>query len=385
MIRNVDLLILGGGCAGLALGRELAQRSIPLTTAIIEPRMRHEEDRTWCFWHRAGEDLPVPTEATWKNWQLSKGNQHTIHTGCNWTYGLVRSSSYYDAALAAIGAAPNVALWTGIRAGAIGETESDAEVDTNAGTFRAKWVVDTRPPSRARLEAAPIAQVFSGVEIETPDDRFDPGTAYLMDQLRSEPGRVAFDYVLPLSPRRALIEHTVFSTNPVSPSDLDPACGGLVEKWAGRGAKTVRSERGWLPMGLPAATELNGPIYRAGTSAGALRPSSGYGFLRIQRWAKQCAAHLALGHAPVSQAEDPAFRQAMDQIFLNALSRNISSAPAIFMALSKALDGDAFARFMTDAATPLDWTRAVFALPKAQFLKAAVQPIQPRRHQLAEC
>lgn len=382
MTQDVDLLILGGGCAGLALGRELALRKVALTTAIIEPRQRYEEDRTWCFWRRSGSAPPVPLDKTWTRWRLSMGDQRAIHTGLGWEYALVRSGCYYDTAVRAIESAPSMTLHTACHAGVIRHTGRGAEVETSLGAIRASQVVDTRPPDRRRLERAPIAQVFSGREVETAEDRFDPGTALLMDQLRLEAGQLVFDYVLPLSSRRALIEHTVFSQHPVLPESLDRACMQLVQARAGPHARVLRSERGWLPMGLPAAPRRNGAVWNAGTSAGALRASSGYGFMRIQRWARQCAERISGGKSPLAQAGDPAFRRGMDHIFLKALSQDLSLAPSVFMAMSRALDGDAFARFMTDAASPLDWARAVAALPKRAFLKAALQP--PRPHQQRE-
>jgi len=47
---DLDLLILGGGCAGLSLGDRLAEQpSRPGGTMIIEARQAYVNDRTWCF------------------------------------------------------------------------------------------------------------------------------------------------------------------------------------------------------------------------------------------------------------------------------------------------------------------------------------------------
>jgi len=48
--RAVDLAILGGGCAGLSLARELAANQVKRSVIVIEPRQAYEDDRSWCFW-----------------------------------------------------------------------------------------------------------------------------------------------------------------------------------------------------------------------------------------------------------------------------------------------------------------------------------------------
>ncbi|NBC21526.1 MAG: hypothetical protein GVY06_10880 [Alphaproteobacteria bacterium] len=387
MSHHVDLLILGGGCAGLALGRELARRDAGLSALIVEPRTQYTEDRTWCFWQRSDTPHCGPVAARWARWQISDSSAARQHAGEEWHYAMVRAGTYYDAACGEISAAPSISLQSGTRAGQIQSDDRGTHVETDAGTIHAQWVVDTRPPDAARLAGAPIAQVFSGAEVETREDRFDPTTALVMDRLRGDANQVAFDYVLPLTPRRALIEHTVFSARPLAPKTLDHACNAEVTRRAGPAARIIRRERGWLPMGLPERSRNDGPVIFAGTGAGALRASSGYGFRRIQAWADECADELAAGRAPIPQPADPLFRRMMDHIFLDALARQPWAGPGLFMALADTLSGDGFARFMSDKATPQDWTRTVLALPKRPFLTAALRQMFHRRSgpELARC
>lgn len=387
MSDRVDLLILGGGCAGLALGRELARRDAGLSVQIVEPRTQYEEDRTWCFWQRSDTPDCGPVAARWTRWQISDSSAARQHAGEEWHYAMVRAGTYYDATGDAISASPSISLQSGTRAGRIRGDDRGARVETDAGTILARWVVDTRPPDAARLASAPIAQVFSGVEVETREDRFDPATALVMDRLRGDASQVAFDYVLPLGPRRALIEHTVFSARPLAPKTLDNACNAEVTRRAGPTARMIRRERGWLPMGLPEGPRVQGPIIAAGTGAGALRASSGYGFRRIQAWAGKCADELAAGRAPIPQPADPLFRRLMDRIFLDGLARQPIEGPAMFMALADTLSADGFARFMSDKATPQDWAHTVLALPKRPFLSAALRQVLHRRSgpELARC
>ena len=50
---QVDLIILGGGCAGLSLALNLAkQGSVCPNTLILEKREAYSNDRTWGFWQQ---------------------------------------------------------------------------------------------------------------------------------------------------------------------------------------------------------------------------------------------------------------------------------------------------------------------------------------------
>jgi lycopene beta-cyclase len=51
-----DLIILGGGCAGLSLARRLSELGEDCPqTVILESRSSYTDDRTWCFWWQQRE------------------------------------------------------------------------------------------------------------------------------------------------------------------------------------------------------------------------------------------------------------------------------------------------------------------------------------------
>ena len=48
---DLDLLIIGAGCAGLSLGVQLAKmKERAPKVLLLEQRTVYENDRTWCFW-----------------------------------------------------------------------------------------------------------------------------------------------------------------------------------------------------------------------------------------------------------------------------------------------------------------------------------------------
>jgi lycopene beta-cyclase len=372
----LDVIILGGGCAGLAVARDLALRTHRLRALVVEPRTAYSNDRTWCYWAPGPEELRPPSRAQWATWRVSSGGKAITHRPRQWHYHMVSSADYYADAVAAIQSSEGVRLMMGARANAISTADGLCHVDTTEGVMRSRFVIDTRPPGLDCLRAAPLAQVFSGLEVMVDRDTFDCDAATLMGNMRVEGGRLVFDYILPFSARHALVERTVFTRTNEDPAALDAPCLALVEQMCGPEVRVVRQERGWLPMGLPPLPRADGRVIRAGLPAGSLRPSTGYAFRRIQRWAAACANSLVETGAPCAEFSDPGVLRVMDGVFLRAMTRGMAGAPDDFLRMARCLDGDRFARFMSDEATWADWARIVLAFPKARYLGAVASVVR---------
>ena len=75
--------------------------------------------------------------------------------------------------------------------------------------------------------------------------------------------------------------------------------------------------------------------FYAGALGGAVRASSGYAFLRIQKWAKDCAVCLKETGKLISHPKENLITFKLDKIFLNVLEKNIISAHQIFLCFLK--------------------------------------------------
>lgn len=62
-VPDVDVAILGRGCAGLSLAARLARTR--LSFRVIEPRTRYTDDRTWSFWGTKGDPFEDCVRASW--------------------------------------------------------------------------------------------------------------------------------------------------------------------------------------------------------------------------------------------------------------------------------------------------------------------------------
>jgi lycopene beta-cyclase len=252
-------------------------------------------------------------------------------------------------------------------------------VQTDAGPIIARRVIDTRP----RRTRALLYQCFSGVELEHGGAlaHTNPQAVGLMTRMRSHADGLAFVYVLPLSPTRALVEWTRFSPVPIAEKvliaerDAELVAMGLAD------ATVVRDEGGILPMGRMDAPEPTAEgVVHAGIAGGALRDASGYAFLRIQNWAMECAKALARGEAPAGHPPEPWMRRHMDRIFLQAVRAHPQRTADYFMAMAARVAPARLLRFLTDRARPSDLASIIASLPVLPFLAQ----IPDRRAQLVQ-
>ena len=371
---HLDLVILGGGCAGLSLATRLAALGDRAPrTLVLERRATYADDRTWCFWDDGTAPAAHLARRRWTAMTLAAaGRRITIDCAAT-PYHMLQALPFYSDAAATIARSRRVALAQGVavldtprRNGALWR------IETAAGPRHATQVIDTRPGPPPARGGAMLWQSFHGREVECSADAFDPALPELMDFAAPCPQAVRFTYVLPLSPRRALVEATVFGAEPLGPdalaAELDAA---ILQRTGPAPVRVIRSENGILPMGPTPATQATDPSYvRAGLMAGGARPSTGYAFQRIQRWADACAAALRDGRPPLAHPADGPLVHTMDRLLLTVLRANPEAGPALFLSLFARADTARIIRFLSDRATFADLFAIIFALPPTPFLRA---------------
>ena len=374
---TADIVVIGGGLAGLSLASRLARGGYDGRVVIVEPRAEYIDDRSWAFWTPAVAPPSAVPSRRWSHWQFSRqdGAQVTC-SATGWHYAYVRALDVYRAALKAIAARPSMSLALGAQVIAVRRRDRNLIVSTDAGELSARYVIDTRPPSAARFASSTLFQCFAGRELRFDQPRFDDTRVELMTDMRSDALGFVFTYVLPLSTTHALVEATRFSTRAMSGVELTTDLDQLLVRRGMDDGEVLRSEGAVLPMGLPAAdpSDAIDGVVRAGQGAGALRAASGFGFLRIQAWAERCARALLQGQPPIGHPAEPRVRGWMDEVFLRALARHPERSPEFFMRLATSVPGDAFVRFMSDQGRWRDHARIVAALPPGPFLQALRAP-----------
>jgi lycopene beta-cyclase len=384
---SVELAIIGGGCAGLSLARELAQRIAPsgdrdnpdsqrVSVVVLEPRTEYIDDRSWCFWATEDHPLSHVVSHRWQRWRYGVAGEppSVVHSDV-YSYQHLRSINFYRGALEQIGRCEQIELRLGVEVLALDPDPAGWRIRTDHGDLIAAKVVDTRPPAAPQRDASVMFQCFLGVELRFSQPvGLDPGHIDLMTDMATEPKGFRFSYVLSFAPDHLLAEVTYFSPQPLCETELTADLERLLRERGWSDGTVVRSECAVLPMGLP---ELDlgatATMVRAGMGGGALRPASGFGFRRIQRWAQLCADTYTTS-AILSPQPAAHWRQRwMDHLLLCVLRDRPELAPRVFEQLLRRCPADRFVRFMDDSASLADTIFVIAAMPKLPFIAAAVR------------
>ena len=368
-----ELVILGGGCAGLSLASRLAQAGQDCPRClVIESRSQYLNDRTWCFFADSNTQAQQLVQYAWPAVALSCGAER-VEVACSATpYQMIEAQAFYAEALKKIQRNSRITLLTGCEVTALEQNESFSwTITTQQGVFQTSCVIDTRPIAQPTFVGPHLWQSFFGQVLRVDRDLFDPDCVELMQFDQDTEYGVSFTYLLPLDTRCALIETTVFHKFPVSETVLRARLIRKLTSLIGDEAFNVlRHEYAVLPMGVVQKPKTPRPgLVQVGLTAGAARPSSGYAFQRIQRWAVGCAGAILAGKPAVAQDEDSWLARSMDSLFLRVLRESPEQGPAIFMRMFSGMEIARIVRFMNDQANLLDRFALIKSMPLATFLK----------------
>jgi lycopene beta-cyclase len=374
-MKTIDLAIIGGGCAGLSLARDIALglegKQDWREVTVFEPRTHYENDRTWCFWSLQGETEDPLIKCRWKSWQFSRNGETVLHRSSQSRYCLVSGADFYADAIPTIERADGFDLRLGVQVKSVESCANGFRVVTTAGDYLARRVVDTRPPTYPKGNEAVLYQAFEGIEIETPHEIGDLEIANLMTEMHTDEDGFGFDYILPLGSGQWLVEATLFGFEPGCGSRLSEKLQACLNRLVPDGDfRCLRTEKGMIPMGYQnPEPESDAGWVKAGTAGGAVRAASGYAYRRIQRWSRECARQFIESGEVSWHPEDSWPRRKMDFLFLKVLRNEPQLAPELFYRLTGRITPDAMARFMMDRASGLDLFAVMWSLPKMPFLR----------------
>ena len=363
-----DLIVVGGGCAGLSLASRLAERDNDFRTLVIEARTSYYEDRTWCGWRTAPHFFSDCATVEWNQWEVVTDGGSFRQSSAQYPYELIQADRFYTKACDTIRASKAVTLMLGAEVEALSDNSVGASVTLkDQRTFHAPWVIDTRPQQRI-VKPPWLWQNFVGYVVSFREgcDPFRGQIPTLMD-FQPPNGRVAqFVYLLPICPGSYLVEWTHFA----SISGQLPFIEAQLVEWlnqrAGDSWKMERRESGCLPMALP-ALEYRKHVLSAGTRGGSMRASTGYAFHSIQRWADACALSLFATGRPLAPKRNRLL-EALDASFLSVLQRKSTSASNIFGSLFAHCEPDSLVRFLAGIPRAGDFWPVLRSLPWGPFL-----------------
>jgi lycopene beta-cyclase len=278
-----DLVFVGGGLAAMLLLRDLGP-ALPDRVAVVDPHLPRERPTVhWSYWSQGATLYDRFATGAWRRARVADGQPEPI---APFTLRLVRSTDVFTHLDGFLASSP--IEWLQTRATSIiNLADGRYEIVTDAGTLRTTWVFDSAPdvPPTFPFQQKPRAvESGTGVRVEADGPVFDPATATLFDPLDES----SFAYLLPLSPTEALLESASFG--PVEIGE-DPATllRYLQTRHPGAEFTVTHAESGAIPLGF-APQRTAGPRHiLLGTKRGLIKPSAGYGVVRIAEESRRLA------------------------------------------------------------------------------------------------
>ncbi|MFI6769374.1 lycopene cyclase family protein [Streptomyces sp. NPDC050355] len=383
-----EAVVVGGGAAGLSLAHWLTHTGTTSLTVVEAPDgpLRPAE-RTWCYWDDAPGEFEDAVLASWSRLRVrgTDGREVTTDTA-PLRYRMLRSAPFEALVLSRLARYPQTRVLRAT-ARAVRTVAGGAEVrcttpDGRVRLLRGRYVFDSRPLRRLPPARTTLLQHFRGWFVRTAGACFDPEVADLMDFRVPQPRHgLAFGYVLPLAPDRALVEYTEFSRAPLATAAYETALRHYTGEVLRLGALTVEAaEQGVIPMTDARFPCRIGPaVFRVGAAGGATRPATGYTFAAVQRQSRAIAAALRDG-GDLAPRLHGRRALAMDAVLLRALDTGRIDGPGFFTDLFRRVPTARLLRFLDGATTPWEEFGIGLRTPVGPMLRTAAElPFLPRR------
>lgn len=371
-MRKVDILIAGGGAAGLSLACQLVRGPLGhRTILIVDYDAKIQNDRTWCYWAYRPTLFDSIVCHTWSQlYVVADAFARKLDLG-SYRYDMVRGGDFYRFAHSMLAAHPTVQFARG-RVERIEDGPEAARVVVDGQSVVASWVFDSRFAWSDLVRKTPadapfhtLKQEFAGWEIETTRDAFNPDLPTLMDFRTRQAEGLRFVHVLPLSRRRALVDFVSCAPDTLGSAALAGVLNDHLRDVAHVGHFCiVREERGMTPMtDHPFPRRIGHHVMTIGIHGGRAKPSTGYAYMRIQEDAHDIAHSLAEYGHPFAVPHEARRYRYFDAALLDLLQHRPEDAVAIFTALFQRNPAQRIFRFLDGEASIWENLQMVPRLP----------------------
>lgn len=377
ILDNYDYIIAGAGCAGLSMAWRILHASglQNKRVLLVDREAKNTNDRTWSFWYEGPSEWDSIIDHRWEEMGFYGPDGYAIEKLKKYTYQQISSQDYYRLIHQQLDASGRFTRCIG-NVEQVGTEGEQAYIILEGEKIYADYIFDSRfLPNRSSFQKGGhtyLLQHFKGWIIETQSLAFDAKQATLMDFRAPQNGYAGFFYVLPYSSRKALVEYTLFSPRVLDQADYDRALEQYITTELGIGQFRIQDQEfGVIPMTDAPLPESSSPrIIHFGSRGGAIKPTTGYAFLNIQKQTKQLIHQLEIGAQPSVQLQKSRRFLFYDRLLLHILSREGHVAQKIF---SRLFLGNKMERILTflSERTSLVHEAGIFAsLPVLPFLRA---------------
>jgi lycopene beta-cyclase len=370
-----DIIIAGAGLGGLSFLKHLFRSGLSASVLLIDAEKKTANDRTWSLWARDKPIYDCAEGMVWDQLGFATDGQEIYEDIAPYRYYSITGLDFYREVFSEIRRHENVTVLRA-RVEDIRDLGSEAEVHTDRGTFRSRFVIDsvTRPfidPEEHLLNF----QNFIGWTIETESPVFDPRKPMLMDFRVPQHGAASFMYLLPFSSRKALVEFTQFTPR----AEIDDAVytgeirAYLKKFYALTDFRIVEREQGTIPMtNFPFDKRPSSRVFRIGTAGGDTKSTTGYTFQNVQAHCREIIAELQGNplrpEANPAPLRNPARFSFYDTLLLRIIAEKPEQVKPIMSLLFKTQPMQRVLRFLDEETNLLEETMIFARLPWQPFL-----------------
>ncbi len=337
---------------------------------LLDKSPKTENDRTWSFWTDKPHRYDDIVYHRWDRIHFYGDRELDLLDINPYSYQSIRGLDFYRYTLEAIKSCTHIDIRYEAVTDISSEASGIAKVSTNTGDYLGQVVftsiVDNFPDQDFHF----VWQHFKGWVIETKDEAFDDRTATFMDFRIDQHGETRFFYVLPYSKNKALIEATIFSKERWPAEQYDPLIRNYISDYLELGNyKKVEVEYGAIPMSTSRFSRLRSrSIIPIGTLNDAVKPSSGYAFVRIQEEADQIIT-LLTEQKSIILRRTGRFRW-YDRTLLDVIIREKKSAKHIFSMMFQHNSPQEIFKFLNEKTSIWEETKIFWTLPFWPFLSS---------------
>ena len=369
-----DYIITGSGASGLMLAYRMANDSFfdNSSILIIDREKKNSDDRTWCFWENGKGEWDDLLHKSWDK-IVFKSNlyQNTIPLQ-SYTYKMIRSAKFYKKLWNSIDAKNNISF---IEANveSVLDTSEGAIVETSTGKYHAVKLLNSIDFDQkyTQQEKYPVLlQHFIGWFVETNKNQFDDSTATFMDFTVDQKRNTRFMYVLPISPKKALFEYTLFSKEVLTKEEYESELLKYLATKSITEYTITEIEEGVIPMTSYKFWKQNSKnIMHIGTVGGWTKASTGYTFKNTFKKTIQLIAFLK------TENDFTHFRKKTrfwwyDLLLIDVLSSHNHLGSKLFSTLFKRNSLKSVFRFLDEETSFIEDLRIMLSMPPLRFIVA---------------
>lgn len=370
MSKNFDYIIIGGGLAGLQLALKFGKDRFfeQKTFAIIDPDSKDNNDKTWCFWEQERGEWDEIVSKTWKKGIFCSADKVLPLQLDPYSYKMLRSKDFYKYARTQLETSPNITFIKD-RITHIDRAASVAHGDKFS--YNTLHIFDSRIPEDYELDtkSTKIFQHFKGWMIETKDQEFDPSSFTMMDFRLQYNSTTSFTYILPVSPTKALIEYTFFSSSLVPDEIYEQQLERYIKDILKiKAYSIIETEKGVIPMtDYPFHAHNTSRITKIGTAGSWVKGSTGYSFKHTEKKVFQIIENIKKGYNPGQGLINQRARW-YDAIFLDVLNKRNDLGPELFSKMYTKNTPQEIFKFLDEETSPSEEIKILLSLFHPQFL-----------------